>query len=195
MQPFDLTLKDGLSVHFRPVTAADKERLKKGLALLSEASRYLRFFAPIQTLTEKELAFFTEVDQENHVAWGVEDPVDPAFPGFGVARFVRLPDNPEAAEVAVTVIDASQGRGLGTLLVALMYELALEQGVRVLQGEIHPQNQKILSWFRKIGATTQYVDGLMHAELQVDDLFEPLSGSGEHFQAALARIRSTQRTS
>jgi GNAT superfamily N-acetyltransferase len=195
MRPFDLTLKDGGRAHFRPVTKDDKARLQKGLEHLSEASRYLRFFTPIQQLSQKELEFLTEVDQDQHVAWGAEDSNNPAFPGFGIARFVRLESDPQAAELAVTVIDAYQSRGLGTLLVALMYELALKRGIRVLQGEVHPQNQKLLVWFRKLGATTRYDEGLMHAELRVTDPFEPLSGTGEHFEAALKQIRATQQIS
>jgi GNAT superfamily N-acetyltransferase len=36
--------------------------------------------------------------------------------GLGIARYVRHVSRPDAAEVAVTVIDDWQGRGLGTLL-------------------------------------------------------------------------------
>ena len=46
-----------------------------------------------------------------------EPPTGAARALIGVARYVRLPDDPEAAEVAIVVADDWQGRGVGTLLV------------------------------------------------------------------------------
>ena len=52
---------------------------------------------------------------------------------MGVARFIRLADEPEVAEVAVTVIDAWQRRGLGTLLLEHLTDQARSQGITPLQ--------------------------------------------------------------
>ncbi len=185
-----VTLSDGTRVQLRPVTARDKERLQRGLQLLSEASRYLRFFAPVQRLSEEELRFFTEVDQVDHVAWGAETIDDPSYPGCGIARYVRLASDPEAAELAITVVDDFQQRGLGTLLAALLYLLAYEGGIRMFRGKIHPQNRVVLRWLRQLGAETQYEDGLLRVQLPVAAQFSgPDTPSARRFRAALAQLR------
>lgn len=62
-------------------------------------------------LTEAELDYLTNIDYQDHFAWTAFALDDPGQPGIGVARFIRLVERPEAAEAAVTVIDAYQGRG------------------------------------------------------------------------------------
>lgn len=57
-------------------------------------------------LSEKQLRYFTEVDQQNHVAWIALYPAAAGLHGLGVARFVRYRDQPMIAELAFAVIDA-----------------------------------------------------------------------------------------
>ncbi len=168
MHPITTTLRDGTPVLLRPVTPADRERLKKGFELLSQQSRYLRFFSSAEELTDEQLRYFTEVDQVNHVAWGALNPHDPDFPGYGIARFVRLEEDPDTAEAAVTVLDAYQGRGLGTLLIALLVVLARRVGVKTLRGTILPANRHFVAWLHNLGAKTHYQDGALRVEMAVD---------------------------
>jgi hypothetical protein len=174
---FTLPLLDGTPALFRPVTPADKERLQDGLEMLSPEARYLRFFSPVTHLSEEELRFFTEVDQVNHVAWGAINPDEPAFPGLGIARFVRLKETPEIAEAAVTVIDGYQRKGLGTLLVCLMYLLARELGVCTLRGTVLPENRFLIDWLHGLGGTTEYHEGAMLVDMPVRDEFASLPDS------------------
>jgi hypothetical protein len=170
---FTLTLLDGTLALFRPVTPADKERLQEGLEMLSPQARYLRFFSPVNHLSEEELRFFTEMDQVNHVAWGAIKQDDPEFPGLGVARFVRIPESPEIAEAAVTVIDPYQRKGLGTILVCLIYLLAREVGVRTLRGTILPENRFLIDWLHSLGGTTEYHEGAILVDMPVREKSEP----------------------
>ena len=118
-EPLTAELRDGTRVLIRPIEPEDKGLLLSGFEQLSEQSRYRRFLAPVPKLTESQLTYLTEVDHDTHEALVAVDAGQP-LRGLGVARYVRLQDHPEIAEAAVTVIDAYQGRGLGTLLLALL---------------------------------------------------------------------------
>jgi GNAT superfamily N-acetyltransferase len=187
---FTLMLRDGTPALFRPVTAADKDRIKEGLAMLSPESRYLRFFSPVTRLSEEELRFFTEVDQVNHVAWGAINPDDLDLPGLGVGRFVRLKDDPDIAEAAVTVIDQYQRKGLGTFLVCLLYLLAADLDVKTIRGAILPQNRFLIDWLHSLGGTTEYHDGAIMVDVPVLTEFEsvPESPLAIKFRRTLERV-------
>src|SRR3954469_11612778 len=126
-------LRDGSEVHIRPIAPGDKDALQRGLEGLSRAARYARFFQPVTHFTGAQLRYLTEVDHSDHEAL-VAFPVD-AEGGVddtpvGVARYVKeAKDGPEggrAAEVAVVVADAWQGRGLATDLLARLVARARE---------------------------------------------------------------------
>ena len=104
-------LSDGTEVYLRPVTPSDKGRLAEGLEGLSAGSRYFRFFTNKRRFSGDELRYLTEVDGLDHVALGV---LDTEGRGLGVGRFIRMDGG--VAEVAITVVDAMQGRRVGQLL-------------------------------------------------------------------------------
>jgi GNAT superfamily N-acetyltransferase len=155
-------------------------------------SRYLRFFAPVYELSQKQLEFLTEVDQDMHGAWGALDPTAPEFPGFGVARYVRLEDEPATAEVAVAVIDDMHRQGLGSLLLALLYVIAGRSGVQVFRGTIVPANRFLIEWARGLGASVRYADGVYRVDVPV--LLEttrfPESMEGEKFREIVEQVRA-----
>lgn len=125
-------LRDGTPVRLRLVTPDDKPLLVAVLARMSPASRYARFFAPKDSLTAGELRYLTELDHERHLAIGAlaEAPGEDGAPvGYGVARFIRLPEPPATAEAAVAVIDDLHGRGLGKLLFLRLCAAAAERGI------------------------------------------------------------------
>ena len=108
-----VTLRDGARILVRPIAPEDKELLRRGWERLSDQSRYERFLVSAPELSERQLAYLTEVDHHDHEALGALDAE--TGEGIGIARFVRGAD-PTRAEAAVTVIDAWQGRGVGTAL-------------------------------------------------------------------------------
>ena len=107
-----VVLRDGSTVLIRQVHSADAPLLADGFARLSARSRQLRSLTPKQELSPAELRYFTDVDHHDHEALGALDHADGR--GVGIARYVRDADDPQAAEIAVTIIDDWQGRGLGT---------------------------------------------------------------------------------
>ena len=184
------TLRDGTPLLLRPVRSGDKDRFIEGLKLMSKESRYLRFFAPVLEFTDKQLAFLTEVDQEMHVAWGALDPTAPEFPGFGVARYVRLEEDPAIAEVAVAVIDDMHRQGLGSLMLGLLYVIGSRSGVRMFRGTIVPANRFLIEWARGLEAEVRYVDGVYRVDVPVlkDTADFPDSEEGEKFRKIVEQV-------
>jgi RimJ/RimL family protein N-acetyltransferase len=123
-----VVLRDGSTVLIRPVRSADAPLVADGFARLSARSRQLRFLTPKKELSPAELRYLTEVDHHDHEALGALDHADGR--GVGIARYIRDADDPQAAEVAVTIIDDWQGRGLGTELVAQLSDRARSEGIR-----------------------------------------------------------------
>jgi GNAT superfamily N-acetyltransferase len=143
-------LRDGSAVLIRPVRGADAPLLADGFARLSERSRRLRFLGRKRTLTEADLRFFTDVDHRDHEALGALDHVRGG--GVGIAHYVRDRENPAAAEIAVTVVDDWQGRGLGTELLARLAERAREEGIRRFTAVMASENVPMGMLLRTAGA-------------------------------------------
>src|ERR1700691_5492611 len=69
----------------------------------------------------------------------------------GECRFIRLPDQPDTAEIGVTVVDAWQGRGLGSALLARLSEHAAEAGIEYFTAEILAENRTMLALLPRLG--------------------------------------------
>ena len=145
-----VTVRDGSEIEIRPVTAADRRMLLSGFARFGERSRHQRFFGVKVALTEAELTFFTEVDHHDHEALGALDHADGR--GVGIARYIRDAADPQAAEIAVTVIDDWQGRGLGTELVAQLSERARSEGIRRFTALVAAGNPAMARLLRNVRA-------------------------------------------
>jgi len=137
------TLADGTRVRIRPLVGADRDWISRGVQELSEESRYSRFLAPVRQLSPSALSRLVDsVDGDRHVALVVfEVPVTGPDAPIGVARFVRLATDPWCAEVAVTVIDRHQGKGLATVLCGLLVERACELGVGCFSATMNSSNE------------------------------------------------------
>jgi RimJ/RimL family protein N-acetyltransferase len=153
--PIETTLRDGTRVRIRQVEPDDREDLVEGFDKLSTRSRYLRFHSAIEELSPAQLDYLTQVDQVDHVAWVAIDLDDPSEPGIGVARFVRLDDEPQVAEAAVTVLDAYQGRGLGTLLLQVLASAARARDIDVFRAYVLGDNRRMLSVLDRLGPTSR----------------------------------------
>jgi RimJ/RimL family protein N-acetyltransferase len=131
-----LRLSDGTPIELRPIRPDDKKGLAAGYAHLSERSRLRRFLGPKPRLTASDLRYLTEVDGVNHYAVV-------AMSGrliVGVARWVRLVDHPDEAEVAVVVGDPLQGKGLGKILARNLADTAGAHGIRRVRASILSDN-------------------------------------------------------
>jgi RimJ/RimL family protein N-acetyltransferase len=144
-------LPDGTRILLRPIEAADKARLSAALGRLSQEAIRRRFFAAKPRFTSGELRYLTEVDGRNHlalVALRAEDPETIV----GVARCVRLPNNPKTAEFAIVVGDPFQGRGVGTLLARELAGAARAVGIRRFAATMLGDNEAVRRLMRTIAA-------------------------------------------
>lgn len=144
-------LTDGTEVVIREIRASDKALLAAAHERLSERSRLRRFLASKPRLTSSDLRYLTEVDGTNHyaVVAMLGDPQHCAI--AGVARWVRLVDDPASAEAAVVVGDSLQGKGLGRLLALNLADAARERGIHRIRASILSDNPPALALMKVIG--------------------------------------------
>lgn len=140
-----VTLKDGRLAALRCVRPSDRALFVNGFRRLSDESRYRRFFTPKPRLSERELDYLTAIDGEHHFALGLALCDEAGEPlnedaGLGVARFIRLAEDPDTAESAIAVVDEAQGLGLGRLLFKRLVEAATEREVRRFRTEVLSSN-------------------------------------------------------
>ncbi len=161
----DTVLRDGTSIRIRPVGPGDKQALADGLRELSPESQYLRFLQLRSEFSERELVYLTELDYVDHFAWAAIAIGEPNEPGVGVARYIRDPREPETAEAAVVVIDRFQNRGAGGLLLQVLAESALLNGIARLRGYVAAENRIVLEALRDRGGIIGRVaDGVVPVE-------------------------------
>ena len=120
-------LRDGATIVIRPVEPNDAVQLKAGFERLGAVSRYRRFLTAVNDLSSHQLAYLTHVDHSSHEAIAALDAV--TGDGVGIARYVRDPDDAGLAEVAVTVADDWQGRGVATVLFERLAARARAAGI------------------------------------------------------------------
>jgi GNAT superfamily N-acetyltransferase len=142
----DAALKDGTRVHLRPIRGDEGPRLLELYDRLSSESLYFRFFA-VPDKDRAKANYLAHVDYVNRYALVAE--IDGAI--IGVARWERDLANPARAEVAFTVADALQGRGLGSLLFRRLATLARARGIATFDADVLPSNEKMLRVFERSG--------------------------------------------
>jgi protein lysine acetyltransferase len=162
-------LADGTPLVIRPIRPDDKALLATGLAHLSEASRYTRFLAPKPSFTKAELRYLTEVDGVDHVAY-VALRGDAPKELVAVARLVRDAEDPRRAEIAVTVGDPWQRRGIGTLLGDHLAMAARDRGIRWLTATMAADNAGAHRLFDHVSSMLH-----QHRDGPVDELWADLA--------------------
>ena len=145
-----VALRDGSTVVIRPVRSADAPLLADGFARLSPESRRMRFLRRKDELSPAELRYFTDVDHHDHEALGALDRAGGR--GVGIARYVRDAGDPQSAEIAVTIVDDWQGRGLGTELLAQLSGRARAEGIRRFTALVSADNAAMAALLRSVSA-------------------------------------------
>jgi GNAT superfamily N-acetyltransferase len=134
---------DGTQLYVRHVKPSDKAAIAEGWLKLSRQSQYRRFLAPKPVLTAGDLRYLTEVDGHNHVALVAFEMQEPKRL-VAVGRWVRLHDDPHAAEVAVTVADDMQGKRIGKQLGVLLADEARGRGIERFTAALLAENRPAL---------------------------------------------------
>ena len=184
----DAVLADGGTVHVRPITPDDAERLRAFHGRLSPESVYNRFFSMVRTLPARDVERFTTVDHDDRAALValLRDEI------VGVCRYARYPGTPDA-EVAVVVEDAHQGRGLGALLLEHLEAAARERGVVRFVADVLPQNRRMIAVFRSAGfeVSREMADGYIELTFPIQET--PASREVVRAREHRAEARSVER--
>jgi acyl-CoA synthetase (NDP forming)/RimJ/RimL family protein N-acetyltransferase len=160
----DVVLSDGATAHLRPIRPDDAQRLVEFYSRVSDESKYFRFFVPYPRLSNADVRRFTTVDYLDRVALILLSGEDL----IAVARYERI--DAMQAEVAFLVEDAHQGRGVGSVMLEHLAQVARESGVRRFVAETLPQNHKMIAVFSDAGYTlsSRIEDGVVHVEFEIE---------------------------
>ena len=169
-------LAGGEAVTIRPIRPDDAGRLQDHFRSLSDESRRNRFLGAVNELPAREIARFAHMDRPHQLA--LVACADDGHGGVLVAEAVHVMA-PEGAqcEFALSVTDAWQRRGLGTLLLRLIECRARLIGARHLIGEVLRTNaaMKCLARRRGFSLRTPVLDARL-VEI-VKDLSLPQTGA------------------
>jgi hypothetical protein len=150
---FILRGKDGTVFHFKPIEESDEVHIREGFKKLSEKTVYTRFFSFLKELPEKQINELTHADQKKHIIWGCFIELNNKRTGVGIGRYCVCKEENAKAEMAITVIDEFHDKGVGTILLAILYYMAICAGLDNLYGYILVENWKFAVRFLKLGAT------------------------------------------
>jgi acetyl coenzyme A synthetase (ADP forming)-like protein len=184
----DVALRDGATVHVRPVRSGDDEAILGFLQELSPDSRWMRFFAARADL--RRLAR-SAVDVDYRDRYGLVATTGTDRTVVGHAVYMRTGSH--RAEVAFAVADRFQGRGLGTILLGQLAEAAAENGVALFEAQVLPENHRMIEVFRESGFPVEIRS--QPGQITVEFPASLTSGAVERFErreqlAAVAALRS-----
>jgi RimJ/RimL family protein N-acetyltransferase len=165
-------LKDGNEVAIRAVRAEDKVGFARGFEQLSGEAIYRRFFSRKKQLTEEELKIATEIDFVRVVALVAEIEEDGEKKLIGACRYVAIDDNdpPRHAEIAFTVLDAWQGKGLGQILFRHLSDIGRACGVEKFEAVVLSENRGMVNVFTGSGlqVNTKSEEGEIHFDIRLN---------------------------
>jgi acetate---CoA ligase (ADP-forming) len=184
----DVLLADGSTARLRDISPEDASALLAFHGRLSQRSIVFRFFGPHPVLSEQEVRHFTNVDGVDRVALLVER----AGQIVAVARYDRTPGSGDA-EVAFLVEDAFQGRGIGTILLEHLVEVARRHGIHRFVADTMSENHRMLAVLRDAGFARQYErsSGIVRVVLEIGPSPDAVEAADERDRQAV--VRSIER--
>jgi acetyl coenzyme A synthetase (ADP forming)-like protein len=189
----DALLRDGSSIHIRAIRADDKDRLQAHFHALGFDSVRFRFLGAKKDLTPKDLRYFTELDFSQHVGLVALRRHGGKEEFIGVGRYICAEDDHRRAEFALAVVDAWQGRGVGTLLMEHLARIAAAEGVERFEAEILATNRKMFDVVIALGFRVDENSraGVVHAWFPIEPTPETRRASDERaWHAAAEGVRA-----
>lgn len=146
-------LRDGRAVEIQALHPEDRDDMLTAVGRTGMQSLQRRFFVAKRGFSEREIAFFMNIDFVNHVALVAVAEEDGRKVIIGGGRYIVT--EPGKAEIAFVVIDDYQGQGLGSLLMRHLAALARKGGLKELIADVLPENTAMRKVFGKFGFQTQ----------------------------------------
>lgn len=149
-------LRDGRPVKIRALRPDDETGMLAAIDRTGTESLKRRFFVTKRKFSDKETAFFMNIDFVNHVALVAEIDEDGGTAIVGGGRYVVIESG--QAEIAFTVVDAFQRQGIGAILVRHVVGLARAAGLKQLSADVLPENVAMLHVLGKFGFQPRGMD-------------------------------------
>jgi GNAT superfamily N-acetyltransferase len=148
---FSVIDREGCEALFRPLVQADRPTVARLFPRLSARTRRRRFNSLYAELTDKQLTSLFDLDYRERFAWAVEITCDGVTVPVAVGRYARYAGS-RRADVAITIRDDWQGRGLGSLLLDTLIITAHHHGFVAFETIVTADNQAMLHLLRRRGA-------------------------------------------
>ncbi len=142
-------LSDGSQIEIRALRREDEADMLAAVGKASAQSLQRRFFVMKRHFSDKERAFFLDVDFKNHVAIVALTDEAGLKVIVGGGRYIVF--EPGRAEMAFVVIDTWQSRGVGSILMRHLIKIASDAGLKELTAEVLPENAVMIKVFGKFG--------------------------------------------
>lgn len=142
-------LRDGSPVDIRALRPEDEAGMLAAIGQTSAQSLQRRFFVMKRHFSDKERAYFMDIDFKNHVAIVALADESGGKAIVGGGRYIVT--EPGRAEMGFVVIDAWQGRGIGSILMRHLMKIAGDAGLQELTAEVLAENAAMLKVFGKFG--------------------------------------------
>lgn len=180
----DAVLREGGTVHIRPIVPSDADALQDFVHHMSSESSYFRFFRVKRELQPDELKSYTELDYSKDMAFiAIAD-------GrlIGVGRYNTIESDPKHAEIAFTVADEFQGKGVGTLLLFRVAAYARAMGIERFRAYLLADNHAMMRVFRNAGfSLSRAIDeGVYTVEIPTEESDTVLEAEGKAEQISTA---------
>jgi len=145
-----LHLPDGTALTIRPIRPEDADTEQEFVRNMSPEAKYFRFMQTIDELTPEMLARFTQPDYDREMALIAVVDDQGKRSQLGVARYTVNPDG-RTCEFALAVLDTKRRMGIGSRLMEALMEAARTRGIRMIEGEVLSDNNRMLSLMRRLG--------------------------------------------
>ncbi len=184
----DVVLRNGRTLHIRPVRPEDGDALLEFYRGLSRDSLYLRFFG---SLTPEAALRGSPAEVDYASDFGVVGEMGGGI--AGIAHYFRSRKCSTKAEVAFAIADRAQGFGIGTHLLQTLARAARTHDIDEFCAEVLPENQKMLDVFLQSGyaAKSRTAEGTIHVSFPIALTAESQDRAAERSQnAAYASMKA-----
>jgi acetate---CoA ligase (ADP-forming) len=183
----DVVLRDGSTLHIRPVRADDEAAIRAFFTALSDESMVFRFFG--RTNVDWVTSWAVDVDYADRFALVAVSGAAQAI----VAHAAYIRTGRDRAEVAFVVSDAWQGHGIATILLGQLAAAAEAHGISTFTAAVLPVNHRMIEVFRESGfpVDTRSAPGVITIELPTSLSADAIARFEERERiAAVAAVRS-----
>jgi len=164
------TIKDDLSVRYRPIRPSDEEGMRHLFYRFSDEAVYARYFHSLSSMPHAKMQEYVNVDWNQIMS--IVGLIGEEGKGriIAEARFIKIPGY-SFAETVFVVDEKYQRLGIGSFLYKLLIRLAMERGIRGFTAEVLASNRGMMKVFHKgaVPVKAHLESGVYHLEIPFDE--------------------------